>query len=194
MAKAISASVLLSVLLFFSCSIGYDITERIGGDVTGFSMPAYTTRFYSDSEDDFTVQTMFDTIIDNQNYKEVYFNSTLVLLLYSEQYIYRRFEFAGTDIVAPFLNQVVIEGMKDYKKSENSIYSYEYNFRVDSLKSLAINDALYDNCYFVTTSVKVIKGDADTSFINKYALTHEDGIIGIFFEDSFMLLDSIVSN
>jgi len=194
MARVMSASALLLVFLFFSCSISYDITERIGGDVTGFLSSPYSARFYSNETKDIIVQTMYDTIIDNQNFKEVYFNSSQVHLLYSEQYVYRRFEFRDFVIVCPFMNQIVIDKMTDYKSSENSLYSYDYAFKADSLKSIKIGDSIYDNCYFVTTSVIIKAGDEDTSIFEKYILTHEEGIIGIFSDSSFMFLDSIISD
>ncbi|PIP13058.1 MAG: hypothetical protein COX48_05365 [bacterium (Candidatus Stahlbacteria) CG23_combo_of_CG06-09_8_20_14_all_34_7] len=180
--------------MFFNCSVGYDITERIGGDITGFSNTPYSARFYSSESNDMVVQTMYDTILENQNYKEIYFNNTLTHLLYSEHYIYQRYEFNGTIIVSPFLNKVIIEGMKDFKNSENSLYSYKYIFNVDSLRSVKINDSIYNNCYFVKTSTNLTVEEEDTSFSNIYILTYEEGIIGIYSDSAFMLLDSIVTD
>lgn len=192
MARVISALALLSVFLFNGCSIDYDVAERIGGDVAGFSIPDYATRFYSGENGELTLQSAGDTLIENQNFKAVYYGYEMRYFLYTEQYLYERFEFSGMQVTVPFINQILIEGLKDYRKYEGDLYSYIYRFRVDSLGSITEGERNFENVYFVTASVNISTSDKDTSFSNIFLITHTDGIIGIEDNSSLLYLDSII--
>lgn len=192
MAKAMLVLAFLSALLFSGCAADFEVIERIGGDVTGFSLPEYSARFYSSNADETVLQTKNDTLIDNQFFKEVYFDFTLRRFLYTEQYVYERIDYDKTIVVIPFLSQILIEGMKEHKDYEGNLYSYSFVCIVDSLADLKYKERIFENAYFITTSINLSTFEGDTSFSNKFIATHEEGIVGIMKDSVFLLLDSIV--
>jgi len=138
-----------------------------------------------------TIQSAGDTMIENQNFKSNYFDYTLRHFLYTEQYVYERFEFSGMPVTVPFISQILIEGMKDYKIHEGDLYSYSFSFSVDSLGDFTKGERTFDNAYFVTSSVGISSEEGDTLFTNRFVITHEDGIVGIMRDSLFLFLDSV---
>ncbi|MDD3803099.1 MAG: hypothetical protein PHW02_01765 [bacterium] len=188
MAKVMSALALLLAFFFINCSVDYDVLKRIGGDVSGFSLPDYAARFYSNADSDLVVQVRGDTIIDNQFYREIFFDFNPRYFLYSEQYIYERVEFDSVTAIVPFLNQIIIKDMKIHQSTDRDLYSYDYSFTVDSLSFFGE----FENVYFITTSTVLQTMNKDTSFVNKYAVSHSAGIVGMANDSLFLALDSIV--
>lgn len=194
MEKIMLVLAFLSVLSSINCALDYDITERIGGDITGFLSESYTLSYYSDNFDDMTILVIGDTVINGSAYKNVVFDYKNMYFAYTDNYIYSLIEFNGIKVDVPFLNRILLRGQKYYKNEDYDYYSYNYFMSIDSLKVFACDSAVYDNAYFVTTSVNLSAGESDTSFINRYVLTNENGIVGIEKDGRLLSLDSVSKN